>query len=65
METGMGTLEGMYESGSGELPPCFVDFVGKWLTRTVNLLVADQGLVPCAEGASEELSSLMSTCQMN
>ena len=62
METSMGTLTVLFEGGGGNLPPGFVDFLGKWLTRTVNLLAGDMKVV--LEGASEELTSLMRTCQM-
>jgi hypothetical protein len=60
----MGTLTSLFENGSGELPPGFMDFMDKWLTRAVNLLVADQGLIASAAETSEELSSLMNTCKM-
>ncbi|KAM0688918.1 hypothetical protein Q7P36_010994 [Cladosporium allicinum] len=63
-ESSMGTLTGLFESGSGQLPPGFMDFMDKWLTRAVNLLIADQGLIASAEETSEELSSLMNTCKM-
>jgi hypothetical protein len=63
-ESSMGTLTSLSESGNGELPPGFMDFVGKWLTRAVNLLIADQGLLTSTEEVAEELSSLMSTCEM-
>jgi hypothetical protein len=65
MESSMVTLTGMFESGSGNLPPAFIEFMGKWLTRAVNLLIADQGLLPSLEGAADELSELMNTCEMN
>jgi hypothetical protein len=54
----------MFESGSGNLPPDFIEFMGKWLTRAVNLLIADQGLLPSMEGVADELSELMNTCAM-
>ena len=63
-ESSMGTLTSLFENGSGELPPGFMDFMDKWLTRAVNLLVADQGLIASAAETSEELSSLMNTCKM-
>lgn len=62
METSTGALTALFEAGGGSLPPGFVDFIGKWLTRTVNLLAGDMKVL--LEGASEELSSLMRTCQM-
>lgn len=64
MESSMVTLTSLFENGSGNLPPGFMDFVGKWLTRAVNLLIADQGLLESAEGVAEDLSSLMRTCEM-
>jgi hypothetical protein len=64
MESSMMTLTGMFESGSGNLPPGFIEFMGKWLTRAVNLLIADQGLIPSMEGVADELSELMNTCAM-
>jgi hypothetical protein len=44
----MGTLTSLFENGSGELPPGFMDFMGKWL-------------IASASETSEELSSLMNT----
>ena len=62
METGFGTLCEMADRGSGSIPPGFVEFMGKWLTRSVNLLAGDMnGLLG---ETSEELSELMRTCQM-
>jgi hypothetical protein len=57
METSMGTLTELKMGG-------FMEFLGKWLTRAVNLLIADQGLLPPTDRAAEELSSLMDTCGM-
>jgi hypothetical protein len=64
MQSSMMTLTGLFESGSGNLPPDFIEFMGKWLTRAVNLLIVDQGLLPSLERAADELSSLMNTCAM-